>query len=254
MRRKLIAGNWKMNLHRAEASDLARHVVQATTDLSDVDVLLCPPSVYLQCVGEVLLGSKVLLGGQNAYFELAGAFTGEVSPSMLVDLGCSHVILGHSERRWILGETSTDVSKKAQAALAKDLVPIICLGESLEQREAGLTLSIIEQQLLESCAGLTDPQLRRSVIAYEPIWAIGTGKVATPEQAQEAHAALRKIVRNVYNPQVADGVRILYGGSVKASNARDLLDRPDIDGALVGGASLVAESFIAIALAATNKP
>jgi triosephosphate isomerase len=249
MRRKLIAGNWKMNTDRATAVKLARAVVGRAGMYSAVDFLVCPPSVYLIPVGEVVKGTKVALGAQNVYFQANGAFTGELSTAMLVDVGCSHVILGHSERRHILGETDADVNKKTVAALEAGLVPIVCVGEKLEEREAGQTATVIKRQFDGSLAGIRAEQMEKIVIAYEPVWAIGTGKVATPAQAAEVHADLRRLLVERYNNGSAEKVRILYGGSVKASNAGELLAQPNIDGALIGGASLNADEFLGIAAA-----
>ncbi|MCE5303259.1 MAG: triose-phosphate isomerase [Planctomycetaceae bacterium] len=246
MRRPFIAGNWKMNTHRAEAIALAEGVVKAAAGVDGVDLAVCPPSCYLDAVGKALAGSKVLLGAQNMYFEKDGAFTGELSAAMLRDLGCTYVILGHSERRHILGETDALINKKVHAALAAGLIPILCVGELLAEREAGQTMSVIRRQFDGSLAGLSADQLKTVVIAYEPVWAIGTGKVATPQQAEEVHLALRKLIAERYNAAVADVVRIQYGGSVKPSNAADLLKQADIDGALVGGASLKADQFLGI--------
>ncbi|HEX5472178.1 MAG TPA: triose-phosphate isomerase [Lacipirellulaceae bacterium] len=250
MLRKLIAGNWKMNTDRAGAIKLARAILGRAGMYSAVDLLVCPPSVYLTSVGEVVKGSKVGLGAQNMYFQPNGAFTGEISASMLLDLACTHVILGHSERRHILGESDADVNKKALAALAAELIPIVCVGETLAEREAGQTGAVVRRQFDGSLAGISADQIERLVIAYEPVWAIGTGKVATPQQAAEVHADLRKLLIERYNERSAAKVRILYGGSVKASNAGELLVQPNIDGALVGGASLNADDFLGIAAAA----
>jgi triosephosphate isomerase (TIM) len=247
MRRKLIAGNWKMNMDRAGGVALAKAVANRAGDVSNVDLLVCPPSVYVVPVADAVKGTKVAVGGQNMYHEANGAFTGEISAAMLLDCGAKYVILGHSERRHILKETDADVNKKTHAALASGLVPIVCVGELLEEREAGKTAQVIANQFNGSLAGVTAEQIARTVIAYEPVWAIGTGKVATPEQAEEVHADLRTLLAKRYNKQVADEVRILYGGSVKASNARELLAKPNIDGALVGGASLKVDEFIGIA-------
>ena len=250
MRRKLIAGNWKMNTNRASAVALARGIVDRAGDLKDLDLLVCPPTVYLDAVNEVLSDTPVALGGQNMYHETDGAFTGETSAAMLLDVGCQYVILGHSERRHILGETDADVNRKALAALAAGLVPIVCVGELLAEREAGQTTAVIQRQFDGSLAGVQADQIERLVIAYEPVWAIGTGKVATPEQAEEVHADLRRLLAERYNDRSAQSVRILYGGSVKPSNAGELLSQPNIDGALVGGASLKVEDFLGIASAA----
>jgi triosephosphate isomerase len=226
MRCPLIAGNWKMNLDRASAVALAEGVAKQAGSVEGADLAVCPPSPYLDAVGRAVAGSPVALGAQNMYHEPQGAYTGEISAAMLWDLGCRYVILGHSERRHILGETDQQVNQKVHAALEAGLTPIICLGELLAQREA------------EPMAGI--------VIAYEPVWAIGTGKVATPEQAEEVHLDLRKIMQDRYNAEVAQAVRIQYGGSVKPDNAAELLRQPNIDGALVGGASLKVESFMGI--------
>jgi triosephosphate isomerase (TIM) len=247
MRRPLIAGNWKMNTRRASAVTLAEDVARRAASLDRVELAVCPPSCYLDAVGRALAGSKVALGAQNMYFEQDGAFTGELSAAMLRDLGCTYVILGHSERRHILGEADPTVNKKVHAALAAELSPIVCVGELLCEREAGQTLAVIQGQFDGSLAGLSEQQMRQTVIAYEPVWAIGTGKVATPQQAEEVHLALRKIIRERYNGSIAEVVRILYGGSVKPDNAVELLGQPDIDGALVGGASLKADQFLGIA-------
>ena len=245
MRRPFVAGNWKMNLSRNEAVALAEAIV-AQLGTTDVEVAVAPPSVYLDSVSQATNGSAVGLSAQNMYHEANGAFTGEISASMLLDLGCKYVILGHSERRHILGETDQDVNRKVLAALAAGLVPIVCVGETLEEREANKTQSVVQQQCDGSLAGLTNEQMSGVVIAYEPVWAIGTGKVATPAQAEEVHADLRRLLETRYNSEVAAAVRIQYGGSVKPDNAGDLLGQPNIDGALVGGASLKVDSFLGI--------
>jgi triosephosphate isomerase len=252
MRRPFIAGNWKMNLDMASAVDLAEGVAREADSVDGVDLAVCPPSVYLAAVAKAIQGSKVALGAQNVYHEPKGAFTGEISPAMLVDLGCRYVILGHSERRHVLGETDEQVNKKVHAALGAGLRPIICVGELLSEREAGKTLEVIRCQFDGSLAGLTEDQLMSIVIAYEPVWAIGTGKVATPDQAEEVHLDLRKIVEERYNKETAEAVRIQYGGSVKPENAAELLARPNIDGALVGGASLSVETFMGIVAGLEN--
>jgi triosephosphate isomerase len=252
MRRKLIAGNWKMNTDRAAAVKLARGVVGRAGMHSSVDLLICPPAVNLHPVSEVVKASPVALGAQNMYHEASGAFTGEISAAMLLDAGCSYVILGHSERRHILGETDAHVNKKTLAALSAGLLPIVCVGELLAEREAGQTADVIRQQFERSLANVPAEKIEHIVIAYEPVWAIGTGKVATPDEAQEVHAELRSLLAKRYNDKVAGNVRILYGGSVKASNAGELLSQPDIDGALVGGASLNADDFLGIAAGAKN--
>jgi len=246
MRRPFIAGNWKMNLDRAAAVALAQEIARQAEPLDHVDLAVIPPSVYIETVARVLAGSKVAWGAQNVYHQANGAFTGEISVSMLQDLGCRYVILGHSERRHILGETDQEVSKKVHATLKAGITPIVCLGELLPEREAGKTLDVIQRQVEGSLAGVSADQMVRIVIAYEPVWAIGTGKVATPEQAEEVHLALRKTLQTRYNTEVSAAVQIQYGGSVKPENARDLLAQPDIDGALVGGASLKTDQFMGI--------
>jgi triosephosphate isomerase len=246
MRRPFIAGNWKMNLSRASAVALAEGVAKRAETIEGVDLAVCPPSCYLDAVGRAIAGSKVALGAQNMYHEREGAFTGELSAAMLCDLGCKYVILGHSERRHILGETDAAVNRKVHAALSAGLVPIVCVGELLSEREAGQTLAVIGSQFDGSLAGLSPEQAKVIVIAYEPVWAIGTGKVATPQQAEEVHLALRKIMADRYNSLIADAVRIQYGGSVKPDNAAELLKQPNIDGALVGGASLKVDQFLGV--------
>lgn len=253
MRRTFVAGNWKMNLTRADGVALAGEIASKAASVSHVDLAVCPPSVYLDAVGAAVKDSPVGLGAQNMYFEPKGAFTGEISTAMLVDLQCRYVILGHSERRHVLGETDEVVNRKVKAALESGLVAILCVGETLEQREGGKTGEVISTQFRGSLAGVTAEQMAQVVIAYEPVWAIGTGKVATPEQAEEVHADLRRLLESGYNAAVAEQVRIQYGGSVKPDNAGELLSQPNIDGALVGGASLKADSFLGIA-AAAPKP
>jgi len=250
MRRKLIAGNWKMNTDRAAAVALANGVVKRAAEFDAVDLLVCPPAVYLIPVGAAIRGSEVALGAQNMYHQPNGAFTGETSAAMLLDVGCSFVILGHSERRHILCETDDEVNHKTRAALAAGLTPIVCVGETLEERESGETAMVIRRQFDRSLADVTSEQLARLVIAYEPVWAIGTGKVATPEQAEDVHAELRNLLVQRYNDGAARAVRLLYGGSVKPDNAADLLSQPNIDGALVGGASLKVDDFLGIAAGA----
>jgi triosephosphate isomerase len=250
MRRKLIAGNWKMNTDRAAAVTLARGIVERAGEFGRLDLLVCPPAVHLSPVHEVVAKSPVALGAQNMCHEANGAFTGEISAAMLLDVGCRYVILGHSERRHILGETDVDVNRKTLAALAAGLIPIVCVGELLSEREAGRTAAVISSQFQGSLANVSAEQIEQVVIAYEPVWAIGTGKVATPEQAEAVHGDLRTLLAERYNSRTAENVRILYGGSVKASNAGELLSQPNIDGVLVGGASLKVDDFLGIAAAA----
>ncbi|MEK6235128.1 MAG: triose-phosphate isomerase [Planctomycetales bacterium] len=250
MRRQFIAGNWKMNTTRQEAVDLASGVAQGLADVDGVDVGVCPPSVYLSAVSEVVKDSSVALGAQNMSDQSKGAYTGEISAAMLLDVGCQCVILGHSERRHGMGETDEQVNKKALAALAAGLQPIICVGELLEEREAGNTEKVIQTQIQGSLAGLSTEQAAKIVIAYEPVWAIGTGKVATPDQAEAVHLHIRNLLETAFGDAVAQGIRIQYGGCVKPSNAAELLAQPNIDGALVGGASLKADDFLGIIKAA----
>ena len=254
MRRYLIAGNWKMNTTLASAVALAKGVVAAAPHkLAKVDVLLCPPAPYLLAVRDVVQGTGVSLGAQNASAEASGAFTGELSLDMLLDTGCASVILGHSERRALYGETDAVVNKKVHAALAKGLLVVLCVGESLEERKAERTNDVLDTQMAGSLAGVTEDQLKNVVIAYEPVWAIGTGLTASPAQAQAAHAHLRNWLLVRYNAPSAVATRILYGGSVKPDNALELLARPDVDGALVGGASLKPELFVPIIEAAVAE-
>lgn len=247
MRKPLIAGNWKMNMTCESGVALARKIAEASPAYGAVDLLVCPPSVYLIPVRDALAGGEVFWGAQNMSFEANGAFTGEISAAMLNDVGATFVILGHSERRHIMGETNEQVNKKTLAAHAAGLTPIVCVGEKLDEREAGKTAEVIRTQFDGSLKGLTAAQMAATVIAYEPVWAIGTGKVATPAQAQEVHADLRKLIAERYNAETAQLVRLLYGGSVKPDNAAELLKQPDVDGALVGGACLKADDFLAIA-------
>ena len=246
MRRFFIAGNWKMNLNRQQSVELAKGVAAGAQKFPAVELAVCPVSVYLDAVGQAIKGGAVGLGAQNMYHEASGAFTGEVSAAMLLDVGCRYVILGHSERRHLLGETDEQINRKVLAALSAGLIPIVCVGELLSEREAGKTAEVIRRQFEGSLAGITADQMRKVVIAYEPVWAIGTGKVATPDQAQQVHLDLRKLIAARYNADVAQAVRIQYGGSVKPGNAAELLSQPDIDGALVGGASLKADEFLGI--------
>lgn len=245
MGRKLfIAGNWKMNKTATEAqADVKRFVEKASELGGKVRMAVCPPFTALDRVSSILKGTCVELGAQNLSDKVSGAYTGEVSAAMLLDLGVSHVIVGHSERRQYYGETDSLVSRKAKLALQSGLCPIVCIGETLEERESGKTLTVITTQFKGSLAGITADEMLRTTIAYEPVWAIGTGKTATPEQAQEVHALIRKLLTETYGADTAQKVIIQYGGSVKASNSKELMSMPDIDGALVGGASLDPDGF-----------
>jgi triosephosphate isomerase len=252
MRPKFIAGNWKMHTTAATARQLASSIVRGLKAESQVKIAVCPPLPYLALVGEVLRGSPVGLGAQNLYPEKEGAFTGEVSPAMLVDVGCQYVILGHSERRHKpeLAESDAFINRKIHAALAAGLHVILCLGETLEERKAGQTEAVLQTQLVNSLAGLDASRMARVVLAYEPVWAIGTGHSATPGQAQQEHAFLRQRIGEMFGDQTAAALLVQDGGSVTPDNAAALLRQPDVDGALVGGASLNAEHFLAIVRAA----
>lgn len=247
MRALLIAGNWKMNPTTAEAaSALAGKVKAGLGSATDVHVVLAPPAVFLRGVDEALAGSPIGLGGQNLHAKDSGAFTGEVSAPMLVDIGCTHVIIGHSERRQLMGETNQQVNAKLKSALAARLIPIVCIGETKDERLADKTEAVLLEQLEGSLAGLSPEQMAGVVLAYEPVWAIGTGLTATPEQAQAAHAFIRQWLAKTFGEATAARVVVQYGGSVKPANAAELLACPDIDGALVGGASLEADDFLKI--------
>jgi triosephosphate isomerase (TIM) len=245
MRKPFIAGNWKLNLLGAEAAALADVVVESAKDVS-AEVGIAPTYAALTAVAGALRGSAVRLIAQNVFWEDAGAFTGEVSAPMLKDLGVTHVIIGHSERRQFFGETDATVNKRLQAAIKHRLVPIFCIGETLVEREAGETLAVLERQVRGGLAGISTEDAAAMVLAYEPVWAIGTGMTASPQQAQDVHAFIRKLLGQLYSPAVADQVRIQYGGSVKPDNVKTLMAQPDIDGALVGGASLKSGSFVPI--------
>jgi len=245
-RRLFIAGNWKMNLTLADSLKLAEGLKTAASGIADVDIAVCPPSIYVQPVAVALKGSNVGVGAQNIYFEKEGAFTGEISAAMLKDAGCQYVILGHSERRNIIGESSELVNLKTHAALAAGLIPIVCVGELLKERKAGTTEQVVRRQFDGSFSGISAEDMKKCIIAYEPVWAIGTGEVATPEQAEEVHLAIRKMIEKNYNKEVAEAVRIQYGGSVNDKNAKEILAKPNVDGALVGGASLKVEPFMGI--------
>jgi triosephosphate isomerase (TIM) len=245
-RTKFVAGNWKMNTHKASAVELAKAVAKGAP--MGVELGIAPPFVYLDAVGQAIAGSSVLLGAQDVYFEKNGAFTGEISVEMLKDLGVKFVLAGHSERRHVIGETSAVVAQKAHAIYAHGLTLIHCVGEKIEQRDAGQTFEVVRHQLDELSSAVHEPH--RLVIAYEPVWAIGTGRNATDAQAQEVHAYIRRHIEKKWNKDFADRVRIQYGGSMKADNAKGLLAQPDVDGGLIGGAALKPESFLHIAAAA----
>jgi triosephosphate isomerase len=249
-RKKFVAGNWKMNTTPAEAKALGAAIAKGVGTDDRVIVAVMPPFTWLTAVAETLQGSAVALGGQDVHSEKKGAFTGEISPAMLIEAGCKYVIIGHSERRHILGESDQAINQKVHTALEEGLRVILCMGETLAERERNLKERVFQRQVFAACAGLSDEQFSRLTIAYEPVWAIGTGKVATPEQAQEAHTFVRDKLRLLYGDKIAEATPIIYGGSVTAENASGLLHQPDVDGALVGGASLKADSFLAIVKAA----
>ncbi|MCA9404552.1 MAG: triose-phosphate isomerase [Candidatus Omnitrophica bacterium] len=246
MRKSIIAGNWKLNKTCKEAVELVTELNRELSETTEVDVVVCPPFTALRDISDVLVDSKIGLGAQNLYWEDSGAFTGEISAPMIKDAGAQYVIIGHSERRQFFGETDETVNKKIRAALAHELTPIVCVGEMLEDREAGRTEEVIKTQFSGSFAGLSAEEMEKLVIAYEPVWAIGTGKTATKEQAQEVHQLIRQLLTAAHGESTAESIRIQYGGSVKPDNIAELIAQPDIDGALVGGASLKSDSFTQI--------
>ena len=245
-KRALIAGNWKMNTTLDEAEELATSVAILTKEAHGVDIVLAPPSISLDRVAGVIKGTNVSLSAQNLYFEENGAFTGELSAKMLTSAGCEYVIIGHSERRELFGETDEGVNKKIKAALAEGLKPIVCVGETLEEREAGNAITRVTSQVRAALSGLTNEDMANIAVAYEPIWAIGTGRTASPEDAEEVHGSIRGILGELYGEEISDKTRIIYGGSVKPDNVDSLMAMANIDGALVGGASLKAEGFARI--------
>ena len=253
MKKPLIAGNWKMFKNVDEAVNLIQGIKAGTYKSSEAIVVVCPPFTSLAAVSKQLEGSNIALGAQNMHPETEGAFTGEISPAMLKDLGCRYIILGHSERRQFFHETSDFVNEKVKTALKYSLIPIVCIGETLKEREAQQHLTVVKSQFDASLADLTKEDISRIVIAYEPVWAIGTGKTATPEQAEQMHSYIRRLLNEKYGQETASKVYILYGGSVKPDNIAQLMDKPNVDGALVGGASLKAESFCAIITGSTEQ-
>ncbi|MFC1558470.1 triose-phosphate isomerase [candidate division KSB1 bacterium] len=246
MRKYLIAGNWKMNKTLEESEELVKGLLSKIKQYDDRDILVCPPFTSLSGVSQLLKDSRIKLGGQNLHFEENGAYTGEISGHMLKAVGCEYVILGHSERREYYGETDDIVRTKILRAKEDELIPILCLGEKLDEREKGVTEEVVSNQLTNCLKDVPLSGAEELVIAYEPVWAIGTGKTATPEQAQEVHALLREIVGKLYNKTIRDEIQILYGGSMNAKNAQSLLSQPDIDGGLIGGASLKIDDFVVI--------
>jgi len=246
MRKIFVAGNWKMYTTKKEGVDLVKGLAGRVKSVAGLEVAVCPPAVYLSSVIEASKGTSIKVGAQNCYFEAKGAFTGEVAPQMLTDLGCDYVILGHSERRHVMGESDALIAKKVVSALGAGLKVILCVGELLEERESGRTHEVVQRQVESGLFGLSVEQMKAVTVAYEPVWAIGTGRTATPGDANEVHAFIRGLVRRKFGAAVADGLPIQYGGSVKPENAFELLSQSDIDGSLVGGASLKADSFAAI--------
>ncbi len=246
MRRVIIAGNWKMNKNLQESIDLANFIKRSLFDIADVEIVICPPFTSLSDVEEVIMDSNIKMGAQDVYWEKEGAFTGEISCSMLKSAGCEYCIVGHSERRLLFGETNETVNKKTKALLREGLKPIVCVGEKLEERKNGRTFSVVKDHVEKSLSGLTRDQMLKIIIAYEPVWAIGTGLNATKDEAQEVHKYIRSLLKAMYDEELAKSVRIQYGGSVKPDNIKELISQEDVDGALVGGASLKADSFCAI--------
>lgn len=246
MRKKVIAGNWKMNMDLHQSQKLVSEIINGLGKDSKAEVIVCPPYTSLSEVGTLLKGTQIKLGAQNMHFEESGAYTAEISGDMLKSVGCEYVILGHSERRVIFNEHNELINKKIKAALAKGLKPIFCIGELLEQRESGETMKVISIQIEKGLEGIRVDQIKNIIIAYEPVWAIGTGKTATPRQAQEVHLFIREFVAKKFSSSVAENIIIQYGGSVRPDNAGQLLVQDDIDGALVGGACLKADSFLGI--------
>lgn len=245
-RKPILAGNWKLNKNRHETTDLAKALVASVGSVTDADVVICPVFTSLDAAIDAVKGSNIKVGAQNCHFEENGAFTGEVSVAMLKEVGVEYVIIGHSERRQYFNETDKDINAKAKTIYKHGLTPIICVGETLEERESNKTADVVSTQIKGCLADLPADKVAASVIAYEPVWAIGTGKTASKEQAQEVHAIIRKLVTELYDSATAEAVRIQYGGSVKPGNIKELMEQPDIDGALVGGAALDAESFTGI--------
>lgn len=252
MRNKFIAGNWKMNTTRAEATTLLKALLQDTSAIEKTTIMVAPPFTNLQFASELLQNSKIELGAQNMYWEEKGAYTGEISPVMLKDLNCSYVIIGHSERRQYFRESNQEINRKIQAAFHHQIRPILCVGESLENRERGQTLGVVEYQIRNGLAGFTSEHMKDFTIAYEPVWAIGTGRAATPADALEVHTYVRSLLAEMFNSDIAEQTRIQYGGSVTGDNIGSFITEKDIDGALVGGASLKADSFLKIIQAAEN--
>lgn len=246
MRKKVIAGNWKMNKDLHQSQKLVSEIINGLGKDNKAEVIVCPPFTSLSEVGSLLKGTQIKLGAQNMYFEESGAFTGEISADMLKSVGCEYVIIGHSERRTIFNEPDELINKKIKTALVKELKPIFCVGELLEQRENDETMQVVSRQIEKGLEGVSSEQMKNIIIAYEPVWAIGTGKTATPGQAQEVHSFIRELAAKKFSTSVAENLIIQYGGSVKPDNSGELLSQKDIDGALVGGACLKSDSFLSI--------
>ncbi len=246
MRRPIIAGNWKMNKTIDQSLDLVTKLKSQVAKVNDVDIVVCPPFTSLFAVDKAVRGTNIFLGAQDIYWEEEGAYTGEISPGMLIGVGCRYVIIGHSERRQFFAETNQSVNRKVKTALKFGLTPIMCVGERLEERERGVTEGVVREHITRGLESLSREEVLKIVIAYEPVWAIGTGRTATPDQAQEVHSFIRGLLRELYDEVTASKVRIQYGGSVKPDNISELMREEDIDGALVGGASLDARSFAQI--------
>lgn len=253
MRKVIIAGNWKMNKTILEAIELVNGLKRELSEIENIDIVVIPPYTALSEISDMLSGSNIELGAQDVHWEEKGAFTGEVSPIMLKDLGIKYVIIGHSERRTYFGETNETVNKKVKSSIKGGLSPIMCVGECLEERESGKTFDVIKNHVEGGLKGISKEDILKIVIAYEPVWAIGTGRTATPEQAEETHKYIRELLRRMYDESIAEDLRIQYGGSVRPDNIKDLISQEDIDGALVGGASLEIEQFVPIVRESAKK-
>ena len=253
MRRVIIAGNWKMNKTISQAIELVNNLKRDLSEVEDVDIIVVPPYTALSEISDMIVGTNIELGAQDVYWENEGAFTGEISPLMLKDIGVKYVVIGHSERRMYFHETNETVNKKVKASLKAGLLPIMCVGEKLEEREKNLTFKVVKDHVENGLKGLSKEEVLDVIIAYEPVWAIGTGKTATPTQAEDVHSYIRKLLGEMYGEEVAEDIRIQYGGSVKPENIEDLINQKDIDGALVGGASLKADQFISIVMGSVKK-
>ena len=253
MRKPIIAGNWKMFKTINDGRDLVNSLKRELYDIEGIDTVICPPYTLLTYLADMLSFSNIMLGAQDVHWEDEGAYTGEISAKMLKDAGCHYVIIGHSERRQYFAETNETVNKKTRAALANGLVPIVCVGETLSEREEGKTFDIVKEHIQKGLSGFNTDEILEIIIAYEPVWAIGTGKTATPEQAQEVHLFIRKLLSEQWTQVAADQIRIQYGGSVKPDNIAALMSQEDIDGALVGGASLNSDSFVSIVKKASRR-